>query len=66
MQSTIYYQKRQTKKLHSASKLTEKLLSVLEEEEFAMFERRSLEALKLMLNAFGQRIKAYEEQEHQG
>jgi hypothetical protein len=68
MQSNIHYQKIHTEKFRQgdialARKHIEVLLNILDEKEFEIFERQSLEVLKLMLHAFHQAIKAYEEQE---
>ena len=58
---TRYNGEKQRSDLLTASKHTEKLLGVLQEGEFPMFERRSLESLRLMLSAFHEGMKAYEE-----
>ena len=64
-QPTRYNKEKRRSQLLMASKHTEKLLSILEKEKLAMFERRSLEALTLMLNALHEAIEAYEEKERQ-
>ena len=65
MQPTIYHRENQPPKLRLAGQLTERLRGILEEDGFEIFEFQSLEALKLMLNAFHEAIRAYEEQERQ-
>ncbi len=68
MRSTIHYQKSHIEEFRQsyialACKHIVELLNIMDEKEFEIFERQSLEALKLMLHAFHQAIKTYEERE---